>query len=104
MQKQLTIQVTKREAEAQVQDTKALRRLMDNPDFQRVIMELYGREEAVRLVHAKADPAMVEPEQQAALNRDMDSIGSLFGFFRGIEQKGIMAEKALMDDAAREAE
>lgn len=69
----------------------ALTRLQANPDFKLIISQGYLRDEAVRLVHARSNVALQSPADQAALLRDIDAIGSLEAFFRGIEHKARQA-------------
>ncbi len=58
----------------------ALDRLKANKDFQLLITNGYLKDEAVRLVHLKADPNMQTPERQASVIRDIDSIGALTSY------------------------
>lgn len=78
----------------------ALARLKSNKDFKKIIGELYFREEAVRLVHAKSDPALQSPEIQKALLSQMDAIGNLQSFFLNIERLAQQGMKEL--DSAEE--
>lgn len=91
------IQLTLDQAQAAIGKNEALERLRSNPDFIKVVMEGYGKEEAIRLVHAKASPALQEPEQQEKVVRDIDAIGSFFDFLRVIEHEANMSKKALND-------
>lgn len=81
-----------------VEQYKALDRLMKNTDFKKVVVDGYFNAEAVRLVHAKADPEMQTPERQANIVRQMDSIGNLSSFFQAIRIQGESATKTV-DDA-----
>ncbi len=74
---------------------KALERLHRNPDFKKLIVEGYMTAEAVRLVHAKADPACQTPDKQASVIRDIDSIGSFSGYLRTVEQLARTAASAI---------
>lgn len=76
----------------------ALRRLENNRDFKRVIEEAYFKEEAVRLVHAKAAPDMQSAESQKSLMVQMDSIGNLSQFFQTLNYRAEMARKAVIYD------
>lgn len=80
---------------------RALERLGENRDFQRVIARGYLHDEAVRLVHLKADPSMQRPDSQASVVRDIDSIGALSAYFRLVKHNATQAEKAI---EANEAE
>ena len=83
---------------------KALERLQGNRDFKDVIVSGYLRNEAVRLVHLKADPSMQSAESQASIVKQIDGIGSLEAFFRVIEIKARQADKAIESDELTMAE
>lgn len=71
----------------------SLERLNANPDFQRLIGRAYFHEEAVRLVHLRSTPdACIE-----GINKQMDAIAGLSGFFREVRQRGEMADKSIRD-------
>ena len=55
-------------------------RLMTNRDFKKIILEGYFKDEAVRLVHLKQDPAVQSADSQRNIIRDMDSIGVLAAY------------------------
>lgn len=57
-------------------------RLFNNRDFKKVISEGYFEQEAIRLVHLKADPNMQSVAQQEAIVKQMDAIGSLKQYLR----------------------
>ena len=59
----------------------ALERLYMNKDFKKVITEGYFENEAIRLVHLKADPNMQSVDSQKGIMQQMDSIGSLKQYF-----------------------
>lgn len=81
----------------------SLERLRSNRDFRKLILEGYLEQEAVRLVHLKAEPAMQAPEQQASIVRDIDAIGALAQYFTTVGQLASMGQKSLNDgDNARE--
>lgn len=73
----------------------ALVRLQQNKDFQLLIATGYLTTEAVRLVHAKADPALSSPELQAKVIRDIDAIGSLVSYLNLITINTETAKKSL---------
>ncbi len=76
----------------------ALKRLQTNADYKLIIEQGYLTDEAVRLVHAKADVALQSPAKQEAVIRDIDAIGSFAEFIRGIRTQAEIAEKTLPDD------
>lgn len=84
--------------------SKTLRRLESNADYQQIINQLYMKDEAVRLVHLKADPSMQSSVRQDAIVKDIDAIGSLAGFLRYIHNQADIASKTLGDDEDTRAE
>jgi hypothetical protein len=85
------------QANAAIEKSRALDRLTRNKDFLTVIHEGYFKDEAVRLVHAKASAMNQEPEFQAGVLRDIDGIGSLMSYFQVIDHEARMSTKALQD-------
>lgn len=73
----------------------ALERLMHNHDFKKVVMYGFFENEAVRLVHLKADPTMQSAELQESIIKQMDSIGKLNQYFRNIGVQADLASKAI---------
>lgn len=76
----------------------ALERLRSNRDFKRVILEGYFNEEAIRLVHLKADPNMQSPDTQRSIVGQMDAIGALNQYFTTALQKVSMASRQIEAD------
>ena len=76
----------------------ALRRLYGNHDFQNIFLKGYMEQESIRLVHLKADPNMQTPENQAAIIRQMDSIGCITGYLNNVTHQAMLAEKAIEAD------
>lgn len=76
----------------------ALERLRQNRDFKAVILDGYFKEEAIRLVHLKADPSMQSPDMQKSIVAQMDAIGSLNQYFTAVVQQGSIALKAISAD------
>lgn len=77
---------------------KAFERLVANRDFKAIIQDGYFRDEAVRLVHLKADPAMQSPVSQAAIVAQIDAIGALSAYFRTLKHGVMLAVKAIEAD------
>lgn len=73
----------------------ALNRLYNNADFKSIILDGYFRQEASRLVHARAEPALQSSEEQTQLLRRIDGVGFLRQFFNSIFQFGQTAERTL---------
>lgn len=82
---------------------KAMQRLEHNADFNLVIRDGYLKQEAVRLVHLRGDPAFQTPERQASILAQIDAIANLLQYFRVVEHQGNLALKAIeADEATRE--
>jgi len=94
------IEISMESARERVELMKALDRLWDNPDFKKVILNDYMKEEPARLVTLRAAPQMADPERQDSLLRALDSIGYLDLHFNSIRQMGMMAENEI--DASRD--
>lgn len=94
------IELNIKEAQKMVDLNKALERLRSNRDFKKVIQECYLKDEAVRLVHLKADSNMQDEKSQAAIGRDIDAIGSLAQFLNFIPLQADMAQRAIDDGEA----
>lgn len=75
----------------------ALERLKLNRDFQKVIQQGYFEQEAIRLVHLKADPTFQTPERQQSIITQMDAIGSLSEYFVTVAQKASIAARSIED-------
>lgn len=76
----------------------SVERLKSHRDFKKVIIDGYFKDEAVRLVHLKADPGMQSVTSQADLVKQMDAIGALNQYFTTALRKASFAAKALADD------
>lgn len=94
------IQISIEEANETIDFAKSLDKLHKNRDFKKVILEGYFKEEAIRLVNLKADPAVQSPERQESIIQAIDAIGALRNFFGTAYQKASWAEGAI--DAAEE--
>lgn len=99
-----------KQVEASIQRAKAcvdlastLEKLLDNTLFKKVVLEGYFEQEAIRLVHLKADPAMEGAASQASILKQMDAIGSLKQYFVLLTQQGALAIKSIeFDEATRD--
>ncbi len=89
------IEISIDDAHRKIKLMKSLQQLIKNKDFNAVIDTGYFEEEAVRLVHLKADPNMQEHEQQEGVLRAIDSIGYLRTYLSLITRKGEAAKEAL---------
>ena len=76
----------------------ALARLKGNRDFKKVILEGFFEDEAIRLVHLKADPNFQGCDSQKAILTQMDAIGALRQYFETLAQLAGMAHKSIEAD------
>jgi hypothetical protein len=91
------------EAQAYVDAANALLKLKDNREFKKVIMKGYFEEEAVRLVHLKADSNMQTPDMQKSLDKQIEAIGSFSNYLNTVLYKAEMARKTIeAEEEARE--
>ena len=74
----------------------ALERLFNNRDFKNIVLKGYLEQEAVRLVHLKAAPAMDSPAKQAAVVRDIDAIGAFSGYLNEIARQAELGRKDIV--------
>jgi hypothetical protein len=98
------IEISLKEARKMVDLGRSLERLEMNPDFQKVIRDGYFRDEAVKLVHARVQPNLQLPQQQAWLVSRMDAIGALSQYFENLRNDAGLAAKALEDGTKTQAE
>lgn len=89
-----------KEAQADKDLGSALERLQNNRDFKAVIKAAYFRDEAIRLVHLRGDPAWQTPEKQAAIILQMDAIANLAQFFLTLGFKANLAGKSIGESEA----
>lgn len=87
-----------------VELAKSLDRLESNRDFRKIVTDGYFAQEAIRLVHLKADPAMQTPDKQASVLRQIDAIGILSDYLRTIRLQGETARKGVEDAETDRAE
>lgn len=73
----------------------AVERLRSNRDFKKIVVNGYFEDEAIRLVHLKADPGMQRAESQASILKQMDAIGSFSSYLSTILHQASLAEKAI---------
>lgn len=76
----------------------AMERLRSNRDFKLIIGNGYFEQEAVRLVHLKADPSMQTAASQEAIIKQLDAIGALNMYFHSVNHRTGLAQRALEAD------
>lgn len=92
------IELSMKRGQSLVDQGNALERLKTNKDFKKVILESYFEQEAIRLVHLKADPSMQTAEKQASIIKQMDAIGAVTQYFQTVLTLANMARKAMAAD------
>lgn len=92
------IELNIKQAQKIVEQGNALERLRNNNDFKKVIMEGYFEQEAIRLVHLKADQNMQDVERQKSILNQIDAIGSLNQYFQTVFHRSSLASKAIAAD------
>lgn len=98
-----TLEASIKEAKAATELGKSLDRLMLNRDFRQVISEGYFEKEAIRLVMAKSLDENKDEASQRSILLQIDAIGSLSKYLRGIAASAALAAKTVeVDEETRE--
>jgi hypothetical protein len=92
------LEISIEEAKSQIEDVRLLEQLYENGAFQKIVVDGFFKEEAIRLVHLRGDPNMQSPERQASILNDIDGIGVLKSYFSKVYQMGMLATTALDED------
>ena len=92
------IEISLENAKKAIEVANALQRLHENPDFKRVILQDYLKDEASRSVMLKADPSMATVEKQKNVDDIITSIGGLYNYFGKVYRLGDMSIRALEAD------
>ena len=71
-------------------------KLFKNKEFKKVVLDYYFKEEAARLVMAKA--SSLTKEQQEIIDNMIYGIGALSNFFDSVLTRGMQAEQAYKED------
>lgn len=91
------VNLTIEQAKNNIERKKTLYRLLDNKDFKEIIDVGYFRDEAARLVQARADANMQGKEETRHVDRLIDGVGALRQYLAQIERWGLSAEGALAE-------
>ena len=75
-----------------IEFNEAIDRLLDNPDFKRVVLDGYFKEEAIKLVIMKAEEGYKDPEGQAEITKRIDAIGEFNKFLKVQKSKANQAQ------------
>lgn len=91
------IELSIENAKTMVRDRDDLVKLKNNRLFKTLILEKYFKDEAHKLVLAKAEAQCQEPELQASIDKEISAIGYLNQYFNRVIQLGDMAERSIAD-------
>ncbi len=98
------IEVSIEQAKENISLLDTLRKLEQDPNFKKLILENYLEKESIRLVSALSSPALQAEEQQKLLHGDMLGIASLRSYFSKIIADGQMSKNAMPAYLSTEAE
>ena len=79
------IEVSLADARAEVERGRAVDRLWAHPDFKKIFIEGYFRDEAARLAMLSSDPGL-RPEMREAILREMNGVGAVRRFLLSIQR------------------
>lgn len=102
------VELSIEEAKQVVEFGEAIERLSKNPDYQKVILEGYMRDEALRLVKLTGDPNL-PPERMVDVHAGIRGVGELnyflhFGLNRAEHMRQMIAEYNETLDELRQEE
>ena len=89
------IELSIEEAQKNINKFEALKRLRTNKDFKDIIEIGFLESEAVRAVHAKADPALQSPEAQQAVSNMIIAVGYFTRYLNYIMAEGENSVRAI---------
>lgn len=69
-------------------------RLAHHPDFKKIVMDGFFRDEAARLVHLLSDPNLPEKDR-AHVQNAINGVGYLKRYLHSLVQMGVVAEKEI---------
>lgn len=91
------IEVTIEQCKEVVERGKSLERLLNNPDFNSLIMKDYMERESHRLTLLLADPACESAQGRENVMRDLSAIAQLNAFFRTVRTAADVGERSLKE-------
>lgn len=91
------VQVTIEQCNEIIERSDQLERLLNNPDFNSLIMTGYMERESHRLTLMLADPSCESPQGQANVVRDLSAIAQLNAYFRTVRTAGEIATRTKKD-------
>ena len=81
----------------------ALKKLKDNREFNAIVLKGYFEDEAIRLVHLKADPNMQKQSMQEDIIKQIDAIGAFGNYMTTVLFRADMSLKSIeADEQAKE--
>lgn len=89
------VELTIEDAQKLIDRRDSLLKLQNNRDFKKIINEGFLKEEAVRLVHALADPNLAQFREQ--IQGSIEGIGVLLQYFHTITAMGNAAENEMRE-------
>lgn len=92
-----SIEVTIEQCNATIEMARKLESLLNNPDFNDLIMTGYMERESHRLTLMLADPTCESPQGQANVVRDLSAIAQLNAYFRKVRLAGDVAKRTKQD-------
>lgn len=87
------IEVTIEQCNDRIDMARKLENLLNNPDFNDLIMTGYMERESHRLTLMLADPSCETPQGQANVVRDLSAIAQLNSYFRTVRKAGEVASR-----------
>jgi hypothetical protein len=91
------IEVTIEQCNERIEMARKLESLLNNPDFNDLIMTGYMERESHRLTLMLADPACETPQGQTNVVRDLSAIAQLNAYFRKVRLAGEVAGRTKKD-------
>lgn len=76
----------------------SLERLRSNRDFKKIFIDGYFAEEAIRLVHLRADANMQSADSRKSIDAQIDAIGTVHQYLQTISVQAQMAGRGLAAD------
>jgi len=98
------VEISIKQAQEAIAKRNELIKLMQNPSYQKIIVDGYFENQAIALVMRKSNPDMQDEANQKSIITQIDAIGSLFSYLNGVMQFGNTAERTLLADEETRSE
>ena len=92
------MQITIEQARKQAHLGECLDRLQQHPDFQKLIMEDYLKDQTARLGHLLSDDAMQDKQRRKKIIKEIEAIGNFLSYLRVVGQRAQMATAAIKNN------